>query len=209
MQRWSLLLALCAVAALAQPAGAATHPTCPTSGKTLAKNGSARVWRVHTRSGIDRYYGCAFKVGRPVRLDPKGGQAEQRPMMLTSTLVAYEVMDFNLKPFRMIVRNLKTGATVHSAPSNAQKSEMGEGGPARSVLVKRDGTVAWMASVDCFCEGVDFSEKGFEVHVIATDGKHRILDRGPEVDGSSLALAAGGSRVTWKHGTEQRSAPIT
>jgi hypothetical protein len=179
---------------------------CPSGGKTVVKTSTARVWGVTPKSGITRYYGCAFAAGRVVRLDPPRGQliAYKAKVKIAGTAVAYEAMSFDLKPFRVYVRSLRTGRVIHSATSNRRASSDGHTGPVQRIVLKRNGSVAWTTSSDCICEGAVPS--GYEVHAIGTDGKRRILDSGPEVDPASLALA--GARISWKHVGTIRSAGL-
>ena len=191
--------------AVAPPAAA----DCPPAGRTVARSDDARVWRVTPRSRVARYYGCARRVGRVFRLDPRGGQvtAPESTLKLAATMVAYQTLDFDLRPFRVLVRSLRTGKVIHSASTNSGRSAEGHTSPGVRVVLKPNGSVAWTASVDCVCEGVDPSEKGWEVHAIGRDDRRVMLDRGPAVDAGSLRLA-GPNAITWKHRGESRTAPL-
>lgn len=194
--------AVLAASALALSAsGPAAAARCPSGGKTVVKTGTARVWGVTPKSGITRYYGCAFGIGRVVRLDPAGGQliAYKPKVKLAGAAVAYEAMSFDLKPYRVYVRSLRTGRVLHSATSNRRGSAEGHTGPVQRIVLKRNGSVAWTTSSDCICEGTVPS--GYEVHAIGAANGRRILDSGADVDPASLALIARGMQVTWMNGT--------
>jgi hypothetical protein len=202
-----LLAGIVCIGALALAGSApAAAARCPTNGKTVVRTSTARVWGVTPKSEITRYYGCAFAVGRVVRLDPKRGQlVGYRPKVkIAGTAVAYEAMSFDLQPYRVIVRSLRTGKVIHSATSNRQKSAEGHTGPVQRIVLKRNGSVAWTTTSDCVCEGTVPS--AYEVHAIGSSGKRRVLDSGPDVEPASLVLRAGGSRIGWTHGGTARSA---
>jgi hypothetical protein len=181
---------------------------CPSAGKTVVETGTARVWGVTPKSGITRYYGCAFAVGRVVRLDPPRGQliAYKPKVEVAGTAVAYEAMSFDLKPYRVLVRSLRTGKVIHGATSNRRGSAEGHTGPVQRIVLKRNGSVAWTTSSDCICEGTVPS--GYEVHAIGTSNKRRMLDSGPDLDPASLALIARGTQVTWMNGATAHAASL-
>jgi len=47
-----------------------------------------------------------------------------------------------------------------------------------------------------------------EVHAIGVDGRRRLLDKGPGIDPSSLALNSRQTRVAWTDGGTARSAAL-
>ena len=205
MQHVTAMVAASALALMGSaPAAAAAH--CPAGGKTVVKTSTARIWGVTPKSEITRYYGCAFAVGRVVRLDPPHGQliAYKPKVRIAGTAVAYEAMSFDLKPFRVYVRSLRTGKVIHSATSNKRGSSDGHTGPVQRIVLKRNGSVAWTTSSDCICEGLVPS--GYEVHAIGTADRRRILDSGQAVDPTFLRLGA--SRIFWKHDGAVRSAAL-
>src|SRR3954454_2808787 len=103
MKRFAVALVPLGLAAAAAPVSAATHPHCPASGKTVVRTSDGRVWGVG--SGITRYYGCAFSVGKVFRLDPPRGQliAWKPKVKIAGTAVAFEAMDFDIGPYRVMV----------------------------------------------------------------------------------------------------------
>lgn len=205
----SLLIVAIGIVALPSVASA-DHRRCPRGGTTVVSNDEARVWQVR-RSGISRYYGCARDVGRVYRVDPRGGQLIDAPTTtkLAGTTLAYEVSYFDLRPYRILVRSLRTGKVLHSATSNSQRSAEGHTGPASRVLVKHNGSVAWTTSADCVCEGLDPAESGWEVHAINRDGRRVMLDSGRELDAGSLRFTTRSHRaIAWTNGGETRTAPL-
>ncbi len=206
----ALVLAGLGAAAALPATGSADHDRCPHGGTTIVKNDQARVWKVRPPSGIDRHYGCARRVGRVVRLDPRGGQAIgfRGKVRLAGTTVLYETSYADPRPFRVVSRSLRSGRIFHRATSNARGSADGHSGPMVRPLLKRNGSMAWTASVDCVCEGVDHSVAGWEVHAFGRDGRRVVLDRGPEVRPDSLRFRDGGRRIEWVHGSEVRTAEL-
>ena len=195
-------------AALLTAVAPASAATCPSSGKTIVRTSQARVWGVTPKSQITRYYGCAFAVGKVIRLDPRRGQLiDWRPKVkLAGTAVAYEAMSFDLKPYRVLVRSLRTGRVIHSATSNRRGSAEGHTGPVQRIVLKRNGSVAWTTSSDCICEGIEPS--GYELHVIGHGGRRRVLDSGRDLDPASLRLIARGTQVSWMKGDAAHSASL-
>lgn len=188
--------------------GVASAAGCPKSGRTVVANSDGRVWEVRPESGISRYYGCARRVGKVFRLDPRRGQliADPSTTKIAGTAVAYETMSFELAPYRIVVRSLRTGRLVHGASSNARRSEMGHTGPALTLLLKRNGTVAWTASSECICEGTPAAD--YEVHKIGKDHRRVVVDRGPSIDPASLRFTPDRSAVSWLDGGVRQSAAL-
>ena len=58
-----LLLVAFGGLAAAVPADARAS-TCPKGGKKIVASEHARVWQARLSSGISRYYGCAYRVGK-------------------------------------------------------------------------------------------------------------------------------------------------
>jgi len=208
----AILATLVAAALVAVGSAPAAAARCPKAGHTVARNADARVWRVrsHGPSRVDRFYGCARANGRVTRLDPRDGRVDGPPstLALARAKVAYQTLDYDIKPFRVVVRSLRSGRILHRAFANRQHSEMGTAGPVRSVVVTPRGSVAWTATVDCTCEGVDFAAKGWEVHAVGRDDRPRLLDRGPEVQPGSLRLIRGARAISWRHGDATRTARL-
>jgi hypothetical protein len=203
----ALAISALAVALSSVPA-TASAARCPSGGKTVVRTSDGRVWGVTPKSQITRYYGCAFRIGTVIRLDPPRGQliAYKPKVRIAGTAVAYEAMSFDLKPYRVIVRSLRSGRIVHSASSNRSRSAEGHTGPVMRIVLERSGSVAWTTSSDCICE--ETVPSGYEVHAIGRTGGRRILDSGKDVDAASLRLIAGGTQVTWMNGTTSRSATL-
>jgi hypothetical protein len=97
----------------------------------------------------------------------------------------------------VIVRDLRTGRTVHREPTGAGKGESDGVGATTALVVKSNGSVAWIVNAE--------GEGGPEVHVVDTTGS-RLVARGTDIDPTSLALA--GSRLYWAQGGKPFSAPL-
>lgn len=210
--RTMIVFSLAALAFLAASAGAAANTSnCPRGGKTVIANKHARLWEIRPKSEISRYYGCAHRVGKVIRLDPPRGQliADRNTTKLVGTTLAYEAMSFELRPYRIIVRSLRTGRAVHSATSNAQRTSMGHTGPALNLLLKRNGTVAWTTNADCICEGSEGDPPPtYEVHKIGNDHRRVVLDDGAGIDPNSLRFTTRRTAVSWMKDGESRTGPL-
>jgi hypothetical protein len=77
---------------------------------------------------------------------------------------------------------------------------------AGDLVVKRNGSVAWIESSDPAQEG----ERVWEVHAISNeDGRGEVvLDRGTGVEPTSLALSKDRRTVLWRNEGERKSAPL-
>jgi hypothetical protein len=105
--------------------------------------------------------------------------------------------------WHVVVRNLRTGRFVRRLVTGGSKltpdtspyltPEPGDYvgvGPAVDIVVKSDGSVAWIAK----SRGFDHMPAGYEVHVADGHGS-RVVAFSPRIEPSSLALA--GSIVYW------------
>jgi hypothetical protein len=207
---WLVTLVFGAASLAASPTTTATRPRCPNTGRTVVRSSDARIWSSQSRE-IDHYYGCAYRVGRAFPLDPPHGQlieAKQK-VVLAGSIAAYETMYFNVKPFRVVVRDLRTGSKIHSATSNAQGSTDGHTGPVAKIVLKRSGSVAWTASIQCICDSdVPIEPSGFEVHKIDRSNRPTLLDKGDAVNPLSLTLTTDHRRIEWRNGGTMRTAPL-
>jgi len=208
MRRVLIVSTALALVTLVGSGSAAGGSRCPATGKTVLRTAEARIWTVKAMPA-DRHYGCAYSVGRVVRLDPRRGELTGTDtVVLAGTATAFATGSFELKPYRVVVRSLRTGAVVHSAPANAQRSSDGHTDPVLRIVLRRNGAAAWTASVDCVCEGVDYSENGFEVHAIGSDDRHHLLDRGRRVDPDSLSFVSRRTKISWTSGGATRTAAL-
>jgi hypothetical protein len=116
--------------------------------------------------------------------------------------------------WHVVVRNLRTGHIVHRPPTGGSKRtpatqeykvpEPGDYvgvGPAIDIVVRSDGSVAWIAQN----YGLDKTAAGYEVHVLDRLGS-RVLASSPEIKPSSLALRGG--TLYWKDGGKPMSSHL-
>jgi hypothetical protein len=111
------------------------------------------------------------------------------------------------------VRNLRTGRIVHrpaTGPLNTYTTHAYKGpepgdyvgvGPAVDIVVRRSGSVAWIAQNF----GLDKLAAGYEVHVLDKRGS-RVLAASPAINPSSLALT--GSTIRWTQAGKRFSASL-
>jgi hypothetical protein len=197
--------------AMAMPArhGHAQGTKCPrVHVALLASDAQAVVYKAPSSEGLTGdIYGCAYSARRSYDLGgtPEGGSAGSsgtRPLALAGPVVAYGIGESYTSghSFREIwVRNLASGRVIHRMPngSPAKQGDVGIG-ETTAIVVKRDGSMAWIARA---------SEKLGSVQVRAVDrtGGH-LLAASPEIEPKSLALVGGALR--WTEGGRRFSASL-
>jgi hypothetical protein len=145
-------------------------------------------------------YGCAFVRGRSFELgryaaDPCGPgicvDIEQE--VLAGPLAAYGY--FSVKgekqTYLIIVRDLRNDHVLHQVPTGLSfppDPHVTGNGPASSISLKSNGSVAWITA-DSVGETTHY-----EVHALDKTG-NRLLATGTDIDPHSLALA--GSTLYW------------
>jgi hypothetical protein len=155
------------------------------------------------------FFGCAY--GHPRRTfelgPPESSSAASfggvAPKALVGTIVAYE----HLNPREMTVRDLRNGRILRRLPIGKRSAADNTRGPgsAQSVVLKADGSVAW---IDRFKrEATPGSPLTTEYEVEAIDGAGtRVLAVGTDIAPKSLALA--GSTLYWTQGGKPFSAVL-
>lgn len=122
-----------------------------------------------------------------------------RDETLVGTMVAYEELTATELPegkgratYLILVRNLQNGRWVHRAFTGVARESRYHGvGPLTALVLKSDGSVAWIADV----AGLSgFAPPEYEVHALDKGGS-RLLASGTEIDPHSLALK--GSALSW------------
>lgn len=191
--------------ALAVPSWAATAPNIPcgpTSARTLASDGVARVY------ARDKHvYGCAASDQRSFRLGEVARGSDRKrvgPLALAGVDAAYGMTTSGVDTIsvEIVVSRLSDGHVVHhsNAITGPLPGEFYE--RVFAVVVKDDGSVAWTAQA-----GSIISHKAPERQVEKIDHTGRtLLDGHRQIGLRSLRLT--GSELTWRDGSATRSATL-
>ena len=144
-------------------------------------------------------------------------------LALSGNMLAYEVFyhegsfryqNDQPKSWVVQVHDLKTHQLIHSAPASTSppppRKVIG-GGPAEGIVVKSDGSVAWIGAIEGWHkEPLRVNEPtealSYQVWEIDRTGQH-LLASGPQIVPHSIALA--GSTVYWTDSGAPRSAHIS
>lgn len=156
---------------------------------------------------VPRYvFGCAVGARRSYRLGrtdegSAAGSVGTGPFALAGPVVAYSASEFTetLNRNEIVVRNLADGEIMHRVPngSPAKSGDVGLG-ETTAIVVKRDGSVAWITRAS--------KELGsIQVRSVDAAGSH-MLAASPEIEPGSLALA--GSTLYWTEGGKPFSATL-
>jgi hypothetical protein len=190
----------------------------PGHSRLLAVDTQAQVYKVINQEGpFPEAYGCvygrrsSYLLGRLPEEDlGPGGGGGVRHIELNGSMAAYEYSRFGevgWASWMVAVRDLGTGRWLHIMPtgkleeSNPNPESAGIG-PAVTIVVKGNGSVAWIA------EDRLLSENGptyYQVHAVDKTGS-RVLAAGTNIDPHSLALA--GSTLYWTQGGKPESAVL-
>ena len=192
---------------------AKSTPTCPqVQGKLLAADAQAQVFQRRDTVGracelpsTGTVYGQVLGHGRAQALgavpwgttEGVGGVFNET---LSGTVVAYEQAREVFAPRaasrRILVRDLRTGRLLHSAP--VAGSFVPPHGTFVSIVVRDDGAVAWIVETARVVND-------FEVRSVDSSGNH-VLSVGSDIAPGSLALA--GNTLYWTQGGKPMSASL-
>jgi len=153
-------------------------------------------------------YGCSYGHKRsyffgPVPYGSPSGAGGISREILNGPNVAYEEVENKpcCQHWWVVVRDLSDGHVLHRLPTGIpiKPEPLSVGiGLAVSIVVKRDGSVAWIVETG--------EEEGrYQVHAVDKSGS-RVLASSPDIDPTSLALA--GSTLYWTQGAQPFSAPL-
>lgn len=193
-----LVLAVCAYAG-ATP----RSPVCgPAGAHTLASSSSARVY-----SRSEAVFGCAAGGARSYRLGqlgPCNGANHVSPVVLAGTVAAFgsERCGVDTASSQVIVRRLSDGGTLSRSPAITAAYGAEAFQAVTAVVVKRDGAVAWIATI----HGIGVSGSPVEVHERDPHRAALLLDKGDSIRTGSLRRH--GSRVSWRDGRSLRHATL-
>jgi hypothetical protein len=185
----------------------------------IARNTQAEIYRLRERTSdaaTYEYRGCVYGSQRSLRLGLElvscgpSGCVTVKHVTLAGTTVAYETYVssvagngevFESKRY-IVVLELRGGRILHKVPTGTSRAP-GAGligdGETRAIVVKDDGSVAWIN--DKFQK-----ENRFEVHALDATGE-RVLAVGSNIAPSSLALA--GSTLYWTQGGKPFSVTLS
>ncbi|MGI8572862.1 MAG: hypothetical protein ACR2L9_09620 [Solirubrobacteraceae bacterium] len=190
-------------ASAATAAGAGRTAHCgPAHAPTLVGSRAVRIYLVRKT-----VYGCAGASGKSYRLGKRGFcrlQSCVGQIALAGQTAAYELDTFGVDTSSsgVVVKNLANGRVLMNRVAiwNVPGPESFES--VSSIVVKRDGALAWIAKVS----SIGHPSALFEVH--RDDGRaHDLLDSGPGIAPRSLRLH--GSTMTWTDAGQTRSATLS
>jgi hypothetical protein len=176
-------------------------------GRTLAADRSARVFSMR-----GYVYACVNATGRSVRLGGAGfcnrPAARVAPVGLAGNVVAYGLQTCGVDTAQsaVVVRDLGSDRRLADLPASTLPLRPESFVSVRSLVLRSDGSVGWIAAVDSIVGGAHTS---YEVHRFS-GGAGALLDAGASIDPSSLRLAGGrlSGRLTWRDGSVVRSSPL-
>ncbi len=211
-------------------------PFCaPAHSLALLTDPQAQVYSWPSESASEQLFACmrvgqrrSYVLGPPM---PGGGELmlghEAAPLKqrvtsedLAGPILAYAQGSATRVPgsasASVVVRNLRTGRLIHRTPTGGSNPPSTTGTDlAPSVVVKRDGSVAWVTvniepvSVPCTgpnpCALPQLFRRHATVHVLDKTG-NRLLASGTDIEPRSLTLS--GSTLSWKQGDQLVSATL-
>lgn len=219
----TIALLVSAFGAVFAPASLARSRPCPYHRSRLLK--ADRLGQVYVGeilhgegAGETAVFWCTYSHRRSYELGqlPSGSSSGANGialLKLSGPMVAFdEFSSVNALPpaergFRrdlVVVRDLRTGRTLHRIPSGVPESgEVGVGvGYVARLVLKDDGAAAWTAyDEERSTVGHDF----IDVEVVDASGT-RLVESGFTIDPRSLRLT--GSKLTWLEGSESRSTTL-
>jgi hypothetical protein len=196
----AVVLAACG-SSVARSSSAANPPCVPKAAATLASSHVARVYAVH-----GNVFGCSAHGSTSYRLGRRDSclmATRIAPVVVTGEVAAYgaEECGIDTGSTLVVVRRLTDGKQLMSAtaatPPGPESYESVD-----SLVLKRDGAVAWIA-VGRSIVGT----RGRSIEVDKSD-KHggAVLDSGGAIGVYSLRLRQ--STLRWRDGTQTRSATL-
>jgi hypothetical protein len=175
----------------------------------LARAGRSVVYNnphEKTYEGAGRVYGCRGPHGRPHAINQRGvfGYNWLDSFVFAGPFVAFEE-DWGSAEggaaYAVVVRDIRTGRAVVNASVSERGGDLDD--QAEVLLVKRNGSVAWLATTG---PPGDIENHGTrEVHVADHDGI-RLLDQDTEIAEGSLKMSPDHRNISWLHGETLRTA---
>jgi hypothetical protein len=195
------------------PASAAVQlrPCVPARAHVLAKDAVVRVYEpaaTYRGEAPSAIYAClAGHRGHMTLLPPNPQIHAHRSLgafQLAGAVVGYIATQFGVDSgtttlvvvdvaSRRVLRSLEAGHYVDAGFILAEGVQQ--------FLVSPRGSLAWISY-----RSEHRAPKEYAVHAAAPEQPPRVLDEGRDIGGSSLALAGG--TLSWRHGADERSAPL-
>jgi hypothetical protein len=182
-------------------AGVAAMACGPARARTLASDRAARVYAVH-----EKVYGCARGSHSRYQLGARtNSMSEGRvgPIALAGVDVAFGRATFGVDVVsaEVVVENLTDGHVLHDEAATASSVGPEYAQQVHSIVVKPDGSVAWIASIS------SFTSRRSATEVRKSDRTGRTaLDRSQSIRPDSLRLHR--SELTWRDGSTRKSATL-
>ena len=204
------VVTLLAASTVAAASAEAPHRGCavPRGAAVVAKTRYAVVYA----QDAEHKYGCLFSRGRRALLFDA-----ESPLLLAGRYVAYEQVSYDpdstvyylLTVFDLRRRTAHSFSSLYEEqPPGPNSRESQDPGMAKDLVLKKNGSVAW---ISCWRfppgPGGCAIDADTPVEVWRTDSRGtKLLDASTEVRLRSLKRQ--GSTITWRHGSERRSAQL-
>jgi hypothetical protein len=187
--------------ALAATAGAAPASCVPAAAKTLRASGAARIY-----SEGSVLYGCLG--ARSTRLGILRGTVPFPATRVTlytlsSAYAGIDTAQMGVDTFSSTVSliNLRTGATLATAPGTAPERRAESFITVTAMVVDAKGTLAWIGERSA----IGVPHPTYEVHTLNA-ARNRLLAASATIASTSLRLH--GERISWRDGGHTRSATL-
>jgi hypothetical protein len=186
---------------------------CPPSrSRVVAANNHAQLYEAVNPSGALSVYGCAghgrsYTLGEVLMAGGHGPFFGVELETLAGSDVAYWEEDTEEHHERslVIVRDLRTGRVLHKLEVGTPPAIETGDGYATAIVVKSDGSVAWIVGHNFVPVESPGPPPVYEVEAIDQTGR-RLLAAGTEISPRSLALV--GSTLYWTQGGKPYSAAL-
>lgn len=211
------LLATLLAAVSAKPAEAGRSECWTQPSTTVLRSGEVRVFTRLLRSPVlegreNRLFGCHYRTKRAYSLREKDDYCgvtsiERRSLRLAGRFVAYVQRACSVENYFPVVtvRNLATGRIV----VRQFGGENAGGIPSvASIVVKRNGTVAWIAAGAVPVREPGRRARATNLVYVADARGRRLVAEGAGVELGSLALSADSAAITFTQDGERRTLPI-
>jgi hypothetical protein len=155
----------------------------------------------------EKVYGCAAGTHSSYALgttsSSRGGEGRVGPIALAGVNAGFGRTSFGVDVIsaEVVVERLTDGVVLRDRAATAGNFGPEYSQQVHSVVVKRDGSVAWIASISSITSG-----KG-ATQVRKSDRTSRTsLDSGPKIKPGSLRLH--GSELSWRNGAARKTATL-